>query len=109
MNVLAEICATMDHCLAAAWVDTRTRVVLEQRATRDDAFIAPVLEAVTEAMSSRERPPRMVLLSADHVHIAQRLTRDPHRVLVVICARAANLGLVVAVIRSILDAMEPST
>ena len=105
MTVLAEICAAID-CIAAAWVDTRIGVVVEQRTSREHALIGPALDAMTELMRSRERPPRMVLLSAQHVHIAHRQARDPHRVLVVLCDRSANLGFAVATVRSIFEAAE---
>jgi len=105
MMSLAEICTSVHDCVAAAWIDTRTGV-LEHHALRDEAFIAHALEAASEVMSAQERPPRMVLLTAHHVHIAQRLTSDPRRALVVICDRSPNLGLAVAGFRSIFEAVE---
>ncbi|HET9621843.1 MAG TPA: hypothetical protein VFP84_10770 [Kofleriaceae bacterium] len=107
MTPLADIAAAVRDCVVAAWVDTRTGEVCERvvaDARHDPAFIATALDVATEVMRSRERPPRMVLLSPHHVHIVQRLARDPHRVLVVVCARSANLGLAVALVRSFTDA-----
>jgi hypothetical protein len=37
-------------CIAAAWVDTRIGVVIEQRTTRDHALVGPALDAMTELM-----------------------------------------------------------
>lgn len=105
MKSLAEICTSVHDCVAAAWIDTRTGI-LQHHALRDEPFIARALEATSEVMSSLERPPRMVLLTARHVHIAQRLARDPRRVLAVICDRSPNLGLAVAGFRSIFEAVE---
>lgn len=105
MMSLAEICGTVHDYIAAAWIDTRAGI-LQHHALRDEPFIAPAFEAAREVMSSLERPPHMVLLTARHVHIAQRMTSDPRRVLVVICERPANLGLAVAGFRSIFDAVE---
>jgi len=100
---LATIAERVEGCIVAAWVDIRTGAVLEQQPPRDDAFIAPALDAAIEVMRSRERPPRMVLLSARHVHIVQRTLHDPNRVLVVICERFANLGLAVSLVRMQLE------
>jgi hypothetical protein len=103
MNELEAISERAPGCIIAAWVDTRTGAVLAQHAMRDDPFIAEALDAATEIMRSRERPPRMVLLSARHVHIFHRTAHDPNRVLVVICERSSNLGLAVALVRSLID------
>jgi hypothetical protein len=62
---LDEIAGAVPDCVVAAWVDTRTGAVRDQHAVRDHGFIGAALEAATEVMRSRERPPRMVLLSAD--------------------------------------------
>ena len=103
MSLLAEISERVDDCIVAAWVDTRTGAVLEQHAARADLFVSSALDAATEVMRSRERPPRMVLLSARHVHVVQRTARDPHRVLVVVCARSTNLGIAVSVVRAMVE------
>lgn|GEM_PF-5684927 len=100
MTRLPEIASAVPDCVVAAWVDTRTGAVREQHVVQDEAFVAQALEAATEVMRSRERPPRMVLLSARHVYMFHRMISDPHRVLVVICARSANIGLAVALVRS---------
>lgn len=97
---LGEISNAVPDCVVAAWVDTRTGAVRDHHAVRDDAFIPAALEAATEVMRSRERPPRMVLLSARHVHMFHRMAHDPHRVLVVICERSPNIGLAVALVRT---------
>jgi len=99
MTPLATIATRVEDCLVAAWVDIRTGAVLEQQPPHTDELIAPAIEAAIEMMRTRERPPRMVLLSARHVHIVQRTVLDPNRVLVVICARSANLGLAVSMVR----------
>jgi hypothetical protein len=104
MTELAVIAARVPDCVVAAWVDIRTGAVLAQHALRSDPFIAHALDAATEVMRSRERPPRMVLMSARHIHIVQRAAHDPNRVLVVICERSANLGLAVALVRALIDA-----
>jgi hypothetical protein len=104
MTELRAFAERVPDCVVAAWVDTRTGAVLAQHARSADPFVAQALDAATEVMRSRERPPRMVLLSARHVHIVQRAARDANRVLVVICERSANLGLAVAIVRSLLDA-----
>lgn len=111
MSLLETISERLGDCLVAAWVDARTGDVLEQHAPdprlaaipRADDFVTSALEAAAEVMRSRERPPRMVLLSAHHVHIVQR-ARDAHRVLVVVCERSPNLGLAVSVVRTLVDA-----
>jgi hypothetical protein len=107
MSLLAAISERVTDCLVAAWVDIRTGAVVEQRVARPDPFVASALDAAIEVMRSRERPPRMVLLSARHVHIVQRTAHDPHRALVVICERSPNLGLAVSTVRMLLEA-EPA-
>jgi archaeosine-15-forming tRNA-guanine transglycosylase len=110
MSLLETISERLGDCLVAAWVDTRTGDVIEQHAPDprlaslppDDGFITSALDAAAEVMRSRERPPRMVLLSAHHVHIVQR-ARDTHRVLVVVCERSPNLGLAVSVVRALVE------
>lgn len=104
MKPLAEIADAVDNCVAAAWVDARTGVVLDRHAGEPDAFVASAIDAATEVLRSHERPPRMVLLSKRHVHIVQRVARDPHRALVVICERSPNIGLAVALVRSFAEA-----
>ncbi len=104
MSLLEAITGRIDDCVVAAWLDIRTGSVVEQRPAHSEPFVAPALDAAIEAMRSRERPPRMVLLSARHVHVIQRTTHDPSRVLVVICARSPNLGLVVSQVRALLEA-----
>lgn len=104
MTRLAEISGQVPDCVVAAWVDTRTGAVRERHVERPATFIDAALEAATEVMRSRERPPRMVLLSARHVHMFHRMAHDPHRVLVVICERSPNIGLAVALVRSFADA-----
>ena len=104
MMPLATIAERVEGCVVAAWVDIRTGAVIDQQPARDDAFIGPAIDAAIEVMRSRERPPRMVLLAARHVHIVQRTPTDPNRVLVVICERSANLGLAVSFVRMQLEA-----
>ena len=101
---LTAIVERVQDCVVAAWVDIRTGSVIAQHPPRTDAFIAPAIDAAIEVMRSRERPPRMVLLSLRHVHIVQRTTRDPNRVLVVICERSPNVGLAVAIVRMQIEA-----
>jgi len=103
---LTAIVERVQDCVVAAWVDIRTGNVLAQHPPRNDAFIAPALDAAIEVMRSRERPPRMVLLADRHVHIVQRTARDPNRVLVVICDRSPNLGLAVSIVRMQLEAVD---
>jgi hypothetical protein len=104
MNLLEAINQRVDDCVVAAWIDIRTGLVVEEYPTRSEPFVGPALDAAIEAMRSRERPPRMVLLSARHVHVIQRTTRDPNRVLVVICGRSPNLGLAVSQVRLLMEA-----
>jgi hypothetical protein len=104
MTLLTTIVEQVEDCLVAAWVDTRTGSVLDRRAPRDEAFVTEALEAAIEVMRSRERPPRMVLLSEHHTHIVHRAPNDPHRVLVVVCDRSQNLGLAVSLVRMLMDA-----
>lgn len=101
---LDEISNAVPDCVVAAWVDTLSGAVRAQHVARAEAFIPAALEAATEVMRSRERPPRMVLLSARHVHMFHRMASDPHRVLVVICERSANIGLAVALVRTFAEA-----
>lgn len=103
---LSEVANAVPGCVVAAWVDTRTGAVRDQHVVAEASFIASALDAATEVMRSRERPPRMVLLSQRHVHIFYRLSADPHRVLIVICERSANIGLAVALVRSFADAVD---
>ena len=111
MSLLETISDRLGDCLVAAWVDARTGNVLEQHTPdprlaampRGDDFVTSALDAAAEVMRSRERPPRMVLLSEHHVHIVQR-ARDAHRVLVVVCERSPNLGLAVSMVRALVDA-----
>jgi hypothetical protein len=100
LTPLPEIAGAVPDCVVAAWVDTRTGAVRDQHVVHDHGFVAGALEAAIEVMRSRERPPRMVLLSARHVYMFHRMVHDPHRVLVVICERAANIGLAVARVRA---------
>jgi hypothetical protein len=100
MSRLVEIAGAVPDCVVAAWVDIRTGAVREQHVVFPDPWIPSALDAAIEAMRSRERPPRMVLLSARHVHMFHRVANDPHRVLVVICSRSPNIGLAVALVRS---------
>jgi hypothetical protein len=104
VSLLAAIAERVDEVVAAAWVDLRTGEVLERHAPRPELALALALDAAAEIMRSRERPPRVVLLSERHVHIVQRTARDPNRVLVVICDRSTNLGMAVAQVRSMVDA-----
>lgn len=103
MTLLTTIAERVEDCFVAAWVDTRIGSVIERHAPREEPFIAPALDAAIEVMRTPERPPRMVMLSADHLHIVQRTVNDPHRVLVVICGRSQNLGLAVSVVRMLMD------
>lgn len=100
---LAELAQRIEDVEVAAWLDVRTGEVLEQQTTRDDSFVSSSLDAATEMMRTRERPPRMVLLSKRHVHIVHRTTKDPHRVLVVIMARSPNLGMALALVRQLAE------
>jgi hypothetical protein len=104
LSLLETISERVDDCLIAAWVNTRTGQVVDRCSKRDDDFVAEALNSAIEVMRSAERPPRMVLLSDNHVHIIQRTTHDPHRVLVVVCARSPNLGLAVSIVRMTMDA-----
>jgi hypothetical protein len=101
---LPQIASAVPDCVVAAWVDTRTGAVRDQHVLGEPGFVGTALEAATEVMRSRERPPRMVLLSARHVYMFHRMVSDPHRVLVVICERSANIGLAVALVRSFAEA-----
>ncbi|HET9627395.1 MAG TPA: hypothetical protein VFP84_38820 [Kofleriaceae bacterium] len=111
MSLLETISERLGDCIVAAWIDTRTGRVIEQLtpdprlsdSPRAADFVASALDAAVEVMRSRERPPRMVLLSAHHVHIVQRAARDAHRVLVVVCERSPNLGLAVSVVRALTE------
>jgi hypothetical protein len=111
VSLLETISERIGDCIVAAWIDARTGGVLEQYAPdprlaatpRDEGFVTSALDAAAEVMRSRERPPRMVLLSAHHVHIVQRTTRDANRVLVVVCERSPNLGLAVSVVRALVE------
>ena len=100
MNRLVDIASAVRDCIVAAWVDTRTGALLEQHVVRDGPLVAPALDAAAEVMRSRERPPRMVLLSAHHIHIVQRVAHAPRRALVVVCQRSANIGLADALVRA---------
>ena len=98
MSRLADIASAVTDCIVAAWVDVRTGALLEQHVVRDGPLVAPALDAAAEVMRSRERPPRMVLLSAHHIHIVQRVA--PRRALVVVCERSPNIGLAIALVRA---------
>jgi hypothetical protein len=97
---LADIASAVTDCIVAAWVDIRTGALLEQHVVRDGPLVAPALDAAAEVMRSRERPPRMVLMSAQHIHIVQRVAHEPRRALVVVCERSPNIGLAVALVRA---------
>jgi len=100
---LVDIAGAVRDCIVAAWVDTRTGAVLEQHVLRDGPLVATAVGAATEVMRSSERPPRMVLLSARHVHIVQRVAGDPRRALIVICERSPNIGLALALVRAFIE------
>lgn len=100
VNRLADIAGAVTDCIAAAWVDIRTGALLEQHVVRDGPLVAHALDAAAEVMRSRERPPRMVLMSAQHIHIIQRVAHEPRRALVVVCQRSPNIGLAVALVRA---------
>lgn len=104
MTVLGEFAGTVRDCIVVAWVDARTGEVIEQHVARPGPEVEPALDAAIEVMRSRARPQRMVLLSARHVHIVQRLPSERRRVLVVICARTPNIGFAVALVRTFVEA-----
>lgn len=104
MSRLAELAGAVADCIVAAWVDVRTGAVLERHVVRDGPEVGSALDAAAEVMRSRERPPRIVLLSARHIHILQRMADDPRRALVVICERSPNIGLAVALVRTFASA-----
>lgn len=104
MIPLAELALRLEDVVVAAWLDVRTGEVLDQHATCNDLFVSSSLDAATEMMRTRERPPRMVLLAERHVHIVHRTTKDPHRVLVVIMGRTPNLGMALALVRQMAEA-----
>jgi hypothetical protein len=109
VNVLHELADRISDIIVAAWVDARTGIVIEHHTPPSPTgahgadFVGSVLDAAGEVMRLRERPPRMVLLAARHVHIVQRTAHDPSRVLVVVCERSANLGMAVSLVRSLVD------
>jgi hypothetical protein len=100
MSRLVDIASAVADCIVAAWVDARTGALLEQHVVHDGPLVAPALDAAAEVIRSRERPPRMVLLSAHHMHIVQRVAHEPRRALVVVCERSPNIGLAVALVRA---------
>ena len=104
MTPLAELAASVTDCVVAAWIDARTGAVLARYTADDGQPLDAALDAATEVMRSRQRPPRMVLLSARHVHIIHRLAADPRRALIVICERSPNIGLAVALTRKFAEA-----
>jgi hypothetical protein len=104
MKLLAELVERVDELVVAAWLDTRTGRVLVQRPIEVDPFAAAAIEVAAELLMSPERPARLVLLSADHVHILHRTTDQAHRAVAVVCRRSANLGMMVAIVRSLTDA-----
>jgi hypothetical protein len=101
---LAELADSVRDCIAAAWVDTRTGAVIEHHVVRAGPEVAAALDAAAEIAHSRDRPPRIVLLSAHQVHIVQRVAADPRRAVIVICERSPNIGLAVALVRAFADA-----
>ncbi|HEX3766349.1 MAG TPA: hypothetical protein VHW23_46975 [Kofleriaceae bacterium] len=104
MTALGELAGAVRDCIVVAWVDARTGEVVEQHVARSGPEVEPALDAAIEVMRSRARPQRMVLLSARHVHIVQRLASERRRVLVVICDRTPNIGFAVALVRAFVDA-----
>jgi len=104
MKSLADLSGSVRDCIVSAWVDARSGAVIEQHVVRAGDHVAPALDAAIEVMRSRQRPPRMVLLSAHQVHIVHRMAADPRRVLVVICERTPNIGLSVALTRAFAEA-----
>jgi hypothetical protein len=103
MSLLHTITERVEDCIVAAWVDLRTGTVIDHHPAHGDAVIAPSLDAAIEVMRSRERPPRMVLLSERHVHLIHCTAADPQRALVVICGRSPNLGLSVSLVRALME------
>ena len=104
MTSLGELAGTVRDCIVAAWIDARSGGVIEQHIAQPGPHVEPALDAAIEVMRSRARPPRMVLLSANHVHIVQRVPSDRRRVLVVICDRSPNIGFAVALVRAFVHA-----
>jgi hypothetical protein len=104
MKLLAELACAVPDCIVAAWIDTLSGRVIEQHIVRDGPEVSASLDAATEVMRTRERPPRMVLLSSRCIHIIQRSAEDRRRAVVVICDRSPNIGLAVALVRTFAEA-----
>jgi hypothetical protein len=98
---LDEILERVPSSLLAAWIDSRNGATLEKLAAGPAGLSSSTtagLEAVTEIVCSPDRPRRMVMMSANEVYIAQRPAADSHRVLVVVCQRAPNVGISVVLV-----------
>lgn len=95
---LAEVLERVPNSVLAAWIDSRTGETLERQAAPGRSNSSVGLEAVTEIVCSPDRPRRMVLMSGGEVYIAQRPAPDSHRVLVVVCTRAQNVGISVVLV-----------
>lgn len=98
---LTEVLDRVPDSLAVAWVDTRTGELLESQCVSSEPHVSFGLEAMTSLLSAPDRAQRTVLLSATHVFIAQRPSKDTQVVLLVVCARAANIGISIAAVRSV--------
>ena len=103
---LSDVLERVPDSLAAAWVDARTGELLESRCISADPHVSFGLEAMASILCSQERPHRTVLLSATHVFIAQRPSPESIQVLLVVCARAANLGFSISAVRTVATAAE---
>ncbi len=95
---LDEVIERVPNAMMAAWIDSRSGVTMDQRASGATSSAVVGLEAVTEIVCSPDRPLRMVLMSGSEVYIAQRPTADSHHVLVVVCSRSANFGVSVVLV-----------
>jgi hypothetical protein len=95
-------------CLVAASVDVVRGEILERRTADGASGVAPddVLLAAIEMLRSAQRPSRLLLLTADHIHLYQRSARVPHLATVVIAKRTTNIGLLISGLRTALREAE---
>ncbi|HEX4386451.1 MAG TPA: hypothetical protein VH083_26030 [Myxococcales bacterium] len=99
MNQLDQLTELAADCLGAAWVDTRTGQVLEQRLCSDDPALLPALQSAAAVVSERSHLSQLVLFHEAKFEVVARAGQDPKRVLVASFPTSANLGLAVNVAR----------
>jgi hypothetical protein len=127
-KVMSDCVASVPECLAAGFVDMTTGMLLGLKtvdshpqeildlvaAAAGDLFQGPNVSAIEQAFKRARGLPddghhylQQVILNSDNLlHVFYRGRTNPDNVLVVVCRRAANLGMVLAKAKALLARAE---